>query len=114
MRVPEPNTGKAATLSRLEIDIANVGLEGQKIKHPFAGIEAHAGDAIRIDSSRPCVSTVVVMGIVGEEPGEGNGVKLDLFISSQPRIEHADEITVVASPPQAILGIRFSASHAAA
>src|SRR5688572_12563081 len=114
MRVPEPNTGKTTRLSRLEIDIANIGLEGQKIKHPFARIESHAGDAIGIDSAGPCVTTVVVMGIVGKEPGEGNRVKLDLFISSQSRIEHADEITVVASPPQAILRIRLSASHAAA
>ena len=52
------------------------------------------------------------MRVVGEEPRR-HRIDRHLLAGRLPRIQHADEVAVVAAPPEAILGVGDAAPHAA-
>src|SRR5262245_43669692 len=54
------------------------------------------------------------MSVVWEEPREGNIVQFDFFSFRQAGIDDSHKVTVKSAPPQATIGIRYTAAHAAA
>ena len=56
-----------------EIDVADVRLVGQQVERPLARVHVHSRDPVSVDAPGPRVSHVVIVRVVGEEPGAGTG-----------------------------------------